>query len=241
MAALRVTSFLFSVALAALALSPRTLDTQPDFSENTVDSDSMENGLRVNVVDQREASPPQMAAAEAREGSSSLAASEARHASATHEVGPARLSLNRLFALVESERISQRGSPCPAVDQRSALTALLLAIVFPPSAHFYYGYTVLGVVQLVLTLLMYFPLFLACGWWWKPVQHVPRRPMCFDTEEDEAGAVRKRIQRRVTVLIVVVCFAVALAAVLTAWQLAMLVRIATHDLQPANGCPARQL
>jgi uncharacterized membrane protein YqaE (UPF0057 family) len=215
---------LFLLTALSAALLP------DDAPQDGIVENGMENGLRVNIVDER------------NRVSSVQYVDQRTFADATrHDSGSFRVSLNRLFALVESERMTARNSPCPAVDQRSALTALLLSIVFPPTAHFYYGFTVLGVVQLLLTLLVYLPLFLACGWWCKPVQRVPRTPMCFENEADEASITRKRIQGRVTALIVAVCVAVVLAAVLLAWQVSMLVRIATNDLQPANGCPPRPL
>ncbi len=198
--------------------------------ESEAHNDALENSLRANNLRQT--------------GASSVRVNFPAPGSAQGvEMGVGRLSLSRLFSLVETERMTEReiGSPCPTIDQRNALTALLLTIVFPPSAHFYYGYTVLGIVQLIFTLLMYFPLFLACGWWFKPVQQVPRQPMCYENDGDHASTMRKRIKSRVTVLMVAVGTALFLAAVLTAWQIAMLIRIATNDLQPANGCPPKAL
>ena len=160
-----------------------------------------------------------------------------------NEGGSAHSIFQRLFRAVEYERISSRSpdSPCVPVDQRKTLTALLLSIVFPPSAHFYYGYVVIGIVQLFLSLLMYFPLFLACGWWWRPVQPVYRKPFSYGGDEDAFNDTLQQIRSRTTALVVAVCIAIVLAIVLTAWQVSMIVRLSTGDMQPANGCPSKPL
>ena len=152
-------------------------------------------------------------------------------------------AFQHLFRVVEYERVTSRSvdAPCVLADQRKTLTALLLAIVFPSAAHFYYSYVVLGVVQLILSMLMYFPLFLACGWWWRPVQPVHRKPFSYGADEDALNDTLQKIRSRTTALVVAVAIALVLAVVLTAWQVAMIVRLSTGDMQPANGCPSKPL
>lgn len=152
-------------------------------------------------------------------------------------------SFRRIFRAIEYERAASRGAdaPCLRVDQRSAVTALLLTIIFPSAAHFYYGYVVLGVLQLCLSVVVYLPLCLACGWWWRPVQPVLSRPYAFGGEEDALNDTVQKVRSRTAALVVMVVVALVVALVLTLWQLAMIVRLATGDMLPANGCPSSPL
>lgn len=183
-------------------------------------------GASISAADRRESS-----------GGESSTASGAGAGSTLHA------AFQHLFRVVEYERVTSRSAdaPCVFADQRKTLTALLLAIVFPSAAHFYYSYVVLGVVQLILSMLMYFPLFLACGWWWRPVQPVHRKPFSYGADEDALNDTLQKIRSRTTALVVAVAIALVLAVVLTAWQVAMIVRLSTGDMQPANGCPSKPL
>lgn len=142
-------------------------------------------------------------------------------------------TLHKVFTYVEGEHVSKRTEPCPTSDRKSALTALLLATVFPPAVHFYYGYAILGSVQLVLYLLLLAPVVFSCGWYWNPM---PKGLTQFPFH-DTLGDTLEHINRQHRHLAGILCAACVLLMGLVAWQVALVVRVATNDFQPANGCP----
>jgi len=149
-------------------------------------------------------------------------------------VGASMRMLHRAFAWTEGERVAGRREPCAAADAKRALTALILAVVFPPAAHYYYGYVVLGSVQLVAYLALLAPLLFACGWYWNPM---PKGLRSFPFE-NTLGETMAHIDRQRRWLTGILCGAVFLFMGLLAWQVALVVRIATGDFAPASGCPA---
>lgn len=158
--------------------------------------------------------------------------------------------LNRMFALVESERTgiaarrqaavvrsglaSAADAACLVIDQRHALTALLLAILVPPAAHFYYGYVILGTIQLSLYALCLTPLCFACGWFFRPTPPRVAQKSVYDSFQPTI----EHISERSRWLVALMFAAVVTFVVLFAWQVALVVRVATGDFVPANGCPA---
>lgn len=146
--------------------------------------------------------------------------------------------LSRLFSLVESERVRTRGgAPCPASDQRRALTCLLLAILVPPAAYLYYGYVVVGAVQIVLYLLCLTPLCFACGWFCRPVTPKYRRAGADPSLYESLSPAAEGIGSRTRALVILLVCAGLLFVALIMWQVALVVRVATNDFPPANGCP----
>jgi len=177
---------------------------------------------------------------------SSAAAHERRSAGGGARVGggaPARgpSLLSRLFAYVEVERVAARdpsAGGCPAADQRRALTCLLLAILVPPAAYLYYGYVAVGAVSILLYLLCLTPLCFACGWFCRPVLPKYRAGAEPSVFESFSPAVAEEIGSRTRVLFVLILCAGILFVALIMWQVALVVRVATNDFPPANGCPA---
>lgn len=205
-----------------------------DFELAPPDRTSQPGGVRRAGVSKPEVHARQLESSSSHLGGAGGQSSDANIVSA---------SIRRLFRAIEYERVPVReaSAPCLRVDQRSAVTALLLTIIFPSSAHFYYGYVVLGVIQLCLSVLVYLPLCLACGWWWRPVQPVMPRPYAFGGDEDSLNDTAQKVRSRATVLVVMVIVALVVMVVLTLWQLAMIVRLATGDMLPANSCPSSPL
>lgn len=175
--------------------------------------------------------PPAAAAAAASAPADTAAAVVAPEPPA---VGASMRILHRAFAWTEGERVAARREPCAAADAKRALTALILAVVFPPAAHYYYGYVVLGSVQLVAYLALLAPLLFACGWYWNPM---PKGLRSFPFE-NTLGETMAHIDRQRRWLTGILCGAVFLFMGLLAWQVALVVRIATGDFAPASGCPA---
>lgn len=123
--------------------------------------------------------------------------------------------------------------PCTARDQRKAVTALLLAILLPPAAYLYYGYIVLGCVQIALYILCLTPLCFACGWFWRPA---PKRALQRSLADSFQPAI-DHVASQSRWLILLLALAALIFAVLLAWQITLVVRVATSDFLPANGCP----
>ena len=148
-------------------------------------------------------------------------------------------ALARLFSFVEAERVRTRGgAPCPSGDQRRALTCLLLAILVPPAAYLYYGYVVVGAVQIVLYLLCLTPLCFACGWFCRPVTPKYRRAGAEPSLYESFSPAAEGIGSRTRALVVLLVCAGLLFLALIMWQVALVVRVATNDFPPANGCAA---
>ena len=109
----------------------------------------------------------------------------------------------------------------------------------PPAAYLYYGYVVVGSVTIVLYLLCLTPLCFACGWFCRPVAPKFRagaEPSVFESFAPSAAV--EGIGSRTRVLLALLVAAGVLFLALIAWQVALVVRIATNDFAPANGCPA---
>jgi hypothetical protein len=142
--------------------------------------------------------------------------------------------LHQVFSVIEMEHQEHRTEVCAVASRKKALTALILGVVFPPAAHFYYDYVGLGCVQLVLYLLMLSPFCFACGWYCNPM---PKGLRQFPYEST-LGETMKHIDEQQRWLITLLCISGALLAALLGWQVALVVRIATNDFSPADGCPA---
>lgn len=127
--------------------------------------------------------------------------------------------------------------PCTARDQRHAVTALLLAILLPPAAYLYYSYIVLGCVQIALYVLCLTPLCFACGWFWRPA---PKRALQRSLADSFQPAI-DHVASQSRWLILLLALAALLFAVLLAWQITLVVRVATNDFLPANGCPPKPI
>jgi len=150
-------------------------------------------------------------------------------------------TLNRLFSYIEvegghSHRLASE-EPCPPSDQRKALTALLLSILVPPAAHIYYGYVVLGTIQIVLYALCLTPLCFACGWFWRPTPKKAVNKSVYDSFQPTI----EHITEQSRWLIILLGIAGVTFLALLAWQVTLVIRIATSDFVPANGCPASNL
>jgi hypothetical protein len=150
-------------------------------------------------------------------------------------------TLNRLFSYIEvegghSHRLASE-EPCAPSDQRKALTALLLSILVPPAAHIYYGYVVLGTIQIVLYALCLTPLCFACGWFWRPTPKKAVSKSVYDSFQPTI----EHITEQSRWLIILLGIAGAIFLALLAWQVTLVIRIVTSDFVPANGCPASNL